>query len=265
MQSVNVNTYYYPKSAASTILSAGKKKFFGTLTNLFSSFRLFTLKRDCAYTSATLNGISKPTDMDRNEGNKSIRTPTSLCRRSAARNFNHNPSVKAEKHDLKIKLEENLSSELYYLNEGSSMRSISDKSSSTRKSCKRGIDSWHSSFFSIIDFFTTFLYYSEDNLSIVNSEFVLGKNRLHRTKNNLNKANRRNSSYGKENYINQYNQHKYFHRKKRKHTRRQRSIQMKTASHPSIADKIQPLSTVHENSELFTKERKLNIKSSSRS
>ncbi|CAF1025059.1 unnamed protein product [Rotaria sordida] len=173
---------------------------------------------------------SKIIHIDRNEENKNIRLPTSRCRRSTARNLNYNSSIEPEKHYLQIKSEEDLSSKFKYLD-----KKTSNKSIAMRKQYRQ---------------------VNNSNLSMVDSQKIC----LHRSKKNFNKINKKKHSYKKENHTNQHYEHKYRHRKKRKHIRTSnRSSQKKILSNSSIDIEVQPLLSNDNHSKVLVEE---NIKSS---
>ena len=85
------------------------------------------MKRDRVSISATTIETSKLIHLNRNEENKNIRSPTSRCRRSTARNFNYNSSTEPEKPYLQIRSEEDSSSKLNYLDKNPSVYSMRNK------------------------------------------------------------------------------------------------------------------------------------------
>ncbi|CAF1038594.1 unnamed protein product [Rotaria sordida] len=230
LHDININMQYYPQPNSLTVLSTVKKRFFTTFFNLFSYLRLSPFKRDRISISANTIETSKIIHIDRNEENKNIRLPTSRCRRSTARNLNYNSSIEPEKHYLQIKSEEDLSSKFKYLD-----KKTSNKSIAMRKQYRQ---------------------VNNSNLSMVDSQKIC----LHRSKKNFNKINKKKHSYKKENHTNQHYEHKYRHRKKRKHIRTSnRSSQKKILSNSSIDIEVQPLLSNDNHSKVLVEE---NIKSS---
>ncbi|CAF3344447.1 unnamed protein product [Rotaria sp. Silwood1] len=226
LHDISINTQCNPQPKSSTVLSTAKNRFFSTFLNLFSYLRLSSFKHDRIWISTTTDETSKVIHIDQNEENKNIRSPTSRCRRSTARNSNYSSLIEPEKHYLQIKSEDNSSSKFKHSN-----KKTSNKSKSIRKQCQQ---------------------VNNSNLSIVDSE--------HRSKKNLNNNNQRKHSCRKENYTNQHNEHIYRHRKKRKHIHiSNRSSQMKILSSSSIGIGIQQLSSDDNYSKVLVEE---SIKSS---
>lgn len=158
LQDINNNTQCYPQIMSTPVSSAGKKRFFDTFLNLISFIRLSSFKHERARISTTTIGTSIITDANRNEINKNIRSPTSRCRRSAARNFNNNLSIEPEKHYFQIRSEEDSPSKRIHLEQKASIHTVSDIPISTRKQCRQSL--YKKSFMNIIYFFVEILYFN---------------------------------------------------------------------------------------------------------